>query len=150
MFIKLEDGEPTGHPIIEDNFRRLFPNTSFPRFFMPETVEPLGYGIYDFSNQPEVERYEKVIEVAPIRSDAGIWRQTWAVIAMDDAERLAADELTVEQVRRERNGILFASDWMGLSDVTMSDGWATYRQALRDVPEQAGFPDNVTWPTKPE
>ena len=39
---------------------------------------------------------------------------------------------------------------MGLSDVTMSSDWATYRQALRDVPSQSGFPHDITWPEKPE
>jgi hypothetical protein len=42
------------------------------------------------------------------------------------------------------------SDYMALSDVTMSDEWTTYRQALRDVPQQDGFPANVTWPDQPE
>ena len=43
-----------------------------------------------------------------------------------------------------------ATDWMALSDVTMSPERATYRQALRDVTDQVGFPDNVTWPIAPE
>ncbi len=42
------------------------------------------------------------------------------------------------------------TDWMASSDVTMSSDMTTYRQALRDVPAQGGFPFSVTWPTKPE
>jgi hypothetical protein len=38
---------------------------------------------------------------------------------------------------------------MGNSDVTMSSAWTTYRAALRDVPAQSGFPNSITWPTKP-
>ena len=45
--------------------------------------------------------------------------------------------------------LLAATDWTANSDVTMSDAMRVYRQALRDVPSQAGFPDNVTWPDKP-
>ena len=52
-------------------------------------------------------------------------------------------------VRSERDGLLAATDWTANSDVTMSDEMRAYRQALRDVPSQAGFPDNVTWPVKP-
>ena len=59
------------------------------------------------------------------------------------------DILRKEQVRQERNNLLKECDWMACSDVTMSDEWRTYRQALRDVPTQAGFPNSVTWPTKP-
>ena len=56
---------------------------------------------------------------------------------------LAAD------VRAERNAKLADSDWRASQDVTMSDEWRTYRQLLRDVPAQAGFPINITWPTEP-
>jgi len=51
--------------------------------------------------------------------------------------------------REKRDAKLAACDWMANSDVTMSDEWRTYRQALRDVPTQAGFPNSVTWPTEP-
>lgn len=56
------------------------------------------------------------------------------------------------QVRAQRNQLLAATDWTQAADVpqAVKDKWAPYRQALRDVPQQAGFPMNVTWPTKPE
>ena len=55
-----------------------------------------------------------------------------------------------EKMRTQRNNLLAETDWMALSDVTMSDAWSAYRQALRDIPAQDGFPDSVTWPTRPE
>ena len=51
------------------------------------------------------------------------------------------------KVRKERDELIAATDWMGNSDITMTSAMTTYRAALRDVPAQAGFPDNVTWPT---
>jgi hypothetical protein len=56
------------------------------------------------------------------------------------------------QARAERNRLLAESDWTQLPDVPEAArlAWAAYRQALRDVPEQEGFPENVVWPTKPE
>ena len=51
-------------------------------------------------------------------------------------------------VRAKRNQLLVASDTMALAD-RITDDWRTYRQSLRDVPAQAGFPDNITWPTEP-
>ena len=51
------------------------------------------------------------------------------------------------QVRAERDTLLAASDYMALAD-RITDEWRTYRQALRDLPAQDGFPD-VTWPTVP-
>lgn len=61
----------------------------------------------------------------------------WAAGAND---RLAAEE------RKKRDDLLAETDYYALSDVTMSDAMATYRQALRDVPQQAGFPQTITWP----
>lgn len=61
-------------------------------------------------------------------------------------EELAAD------VRAERNRLLAASDWTQLPDVpeALRSAWAIYRQALRDIPQQSGFPASVVWPSKPE
>ena len=55
-------------------------------------------------------------------------------------------------VRAERDRLLLESDWTQLPDVPAATRsvWATYRQALRDIPQQAGFPANVVWPSKPE
>jgi len=55
-----------------------------------------------------------------------------------------------EMARAERNTKLAETDWTASSDVTMSDAMTTYRQALRDVPAQSGFPTDITWPEKPE
>ena len=52
-------------------------------------------------------------------------------------------------LRIERDAILAASDWMGLSDVTMSTAWKTYRQALRDLPANTADPKKPTFPTMP-
>ena len=52
------------------------------------------------------------------------------------------------QVRAQRDALLAASDHMALAD-RITDEWRTYRQALRDVPAQSGFPTNVTWPVEP-
>lgn len=65
----------------------------------------------------------------------------------------AVDQTDVEQwaeIRASRDIKLMDSDWMANSDVTMSDAWKTYRQALRDLPASVSDPDDITWPTKPE
>ena len=71
------------------------------------------------------------------------------------AELQAAEPMRL--LRQERNQKLTETDWMANSDVTMSDEWKTYRQALRNLPSIAepqldvnGQLTNVTWPTKPE
>lgn len=64
--------------------------------------------------------------------------------------KVAADNAALEAAERAtRDDLLKATDHYGLSDVTMSSEMTTYRQALRDVPQQDGFPASITWPTKP-
>ena len=73
-------------------------------------------------------------------------------IAEVEALRAAAPtetEIKWQRVRSERNSLLAECDWRANSDLTMSDEWKTYRQALRDVPSSQSDPDNITWPTKP-
>ena len=58
-------------------------------------------------------------------------------------------DVTAAQVRQERDALLAETDWCANSDVIMSDDMTTYRQALRDITGQAGFPTNITWPQEP-
>ena len=56
------------------------------------------------------------------------------------------------QVRAERDLRLMQTDWIYLPDVTPAEdigAWEAYRQVLRDVPQQEGFPWAVNWPTLP-
>ena len=73
-----------------------------------------------------------------------------------DAEELAwtndAPNRRMVELRRQRDALLAETDWMANSDVTMSDAWTTYRQALRDITSQTPSDDalsNITFPTKP-
>ena len=85
------------------------------------------------------------------------------VIAMTDEEQAVRDaeekawtddapNRRMADLRRQRDALLIETDYMGNSDVTMSDAWTTYRQALRDITSQTPSDDalsNITFPTKP-
>lgn len=67
-----------------------------------------------------------------------------------EAEVVAAKAAQHETVRAQRDALLTASDWTQVADAPVDTAaWATYRQALRDIPAQSGFPDNITWPQEP-
>jgi hypothetical protein len=68
-----------------------------------------------------------------------------------EAEYLASENDRVAfRLRAERNQLLTASDWTQVIDAPVDQAaWAAYRQALRDLPQQAGFPTTITWPVKP-
>lgn len=68
-------------------------------------------------------------------------------------QRLIAEAGAKAAVARvQRNALLAQTDWAQVVDTPQSlkDKWAPYRQALRDVPQQEGFPETVVWPTQPE
>lgn len=75
--------------------------------------------------------------------------------ARDAEEKAWADgqaDRNMAELRRQRNALLAETDYMALSDVTMSDAWTTYRQALRDITSQTPADirlSNITFPTKP-
>jgi len=64
----------------------------------------------------------------------------------------AAPARRMVELRKQRNTLLAETDYMALGDVTMTDAWKKYRQALRDITTQTPTDDalsNITFPTKP-
>jgi hypothetical protein len=123
----------------------------------PEVMEALGVDpvfegpaatggtVYQYSMRQGVEQqadgkwYTKYV-LGPIFANA---QEQAEYETHMDAERAAS-------VRLGRNKKLADCDWTQLADSTADkSAWATYRQALRDIPSQQGFPWNVTWPTEP-
>ena len=63
-----------------------------------------------------------------------------------------SNENAIRDIINHRNHLLEKTDWSQLPDVptALAEVYKEYRQKLRDLPEQEGFPDNITWPTPPE
>ena len=64
------------------------------------------------------------------------------------------ENLAIADVLSKRQRLLYASDWTQIPNNPLTsaqqDAWATYRQELRDIPSQSGYPFNVIWPTPPQ
>ena len=105
--------------------------------------------------QKELLEFKKIINEKISRAEADL--KTLKSAYSNDSDNGTEDtsptfkafEESSSTLSKEENMKLAESDWMAGSDVTMSDAWKTYRQALRDLPAQSGFPD-VDFPTKPE
>ena len=80
-------------------------------------------------------------------SDPSHFGTTWDKVKAKKDELVEAEPMRL--LREERNRRIAETDWMGNSDVTVSDAWKTYRQELRDITKSATSLDDVTWPTKP-
>jgi len=151
----------TGQVMYDGEFRTLFPNTSLPQQLTESIINDLGADVvfegpqatggtrYQYSMRQGVEQidskfYTKYV-LGPIFTDG----ETTAA-EQETTYRALKDNEQATQVRSTRNEILSKYDWTQVADAPVDKAaWATYRQALRDVPAQTGFPWEVTWPTTP-
>jgi hypothetical protein len=80
----------------------------------------------------------------------GQWQYKWRVDDLSPEQIAAYKTQKAAAVRSERNRLLIASDWTQLADSPVyKTAWAIYRQELRDISTQDGFPTTVVWPVKP-
>lgn len=146
----------------QGEIRKLNPNMSLPKVWNDNVHDALGIDPVFETPKPNTTGDYKVVVRDGAEQDANNnWVQKWIERDMfadtDDAtkaEQEAAyqalvDAEAAQSVRADRDERLAKTDWMGMSDVTMSADWATYRQGLRDVPAQSGFPHTITWPSEP-
>jgi len=128
----------------------MYPNTSFPSQWTPALVEELGLDPVFESPTPTTTRYQTAFKDGVEQDAQGRWLWKWSISEMDDDAKAAKDAEAAKSVRADRDKRLAECDWTQLSDSQVDKAvWATYRQALRDVPAQAGFPYDITWPNKP-
>lgn len=150
MFIKLENNEPVGYAVTFSNLQSLFPDITFPHIIIPECVKDLGFGMYEWTQVPDVKYPYKLVEVTPTLRDNNIYYQTWSIQEMTDAEKDEAVLQQTAQIRNQRDFLLMMSDWSQFPDAPVDkEAWQTYRQALRDIPLQEGFPFDISYPEKP-
>jgi hypothetical protein len=145
MFALVQDGVLVRYPYTLTDLRLANQNVSFATNVNDETLASFGMVRVITVDRPNVMDGHAVEEGQPVFSD-GNWVQTWSVRDLNEAEV----QQHMDAVRNERNALLAASDWTQLADATVDKAaWAAYRQALRDIPQQAGFPYNVTYPVTP-
>ena len=149
--------------IISDNeLRQRNPNVSFPTILSPEILTDFNAvailegpqatvtSPYEYSQRSGIEEingnyFTKYI-VGPVFTDNE--SQTAAEQLANYKNNIDAQQAT--GVRQQRDQLLKDSDWTQVKDVSVNqEQWATYRQALRDITTQEGFPFNTIWPTKP-
>tara|TARA_R100000951_G_scaffold71951_1_gene60665 strand:+ start:2040 stop:2498 length:459 start_codon:yes stop_codon:yes gene_type:complete len=147
--IKITNG--VQEPYSMGQLRRDNKTVSFPKVVESSTLA--SYNVYSVvvADAPSYDDATQVLTQNDTATDVdGQWTYQWNV-RDKTSDEIAADTSAAEAAARStRNGLLAETDFHAMSDVTMSDAMTTYRQALRDVPSQAGFPNTITWPTKPE
>ena len=162
----------TGAVSTQGAIRKLHPNTSLPRVWTADICDSLGIDPVLAAPAPEASGEYKVVSRNGVTQDAnGNWVEAYVesdmfadyvdedgvtvTKASQEAEYTARkDAEAATAARAERDGLIASCDWMAIKafegGTTVSAEWATYRQALRDVSAQEGFPNDITWPEKPE
>lgn len=157
----------TGAIITDSQLRAELPNTSLPKVLTPAILDQLGYdpilegaqatvtGPYQYSQRAGIEEingqwFTKYI-VGPVFTDYEDADGNTVTAAQQEADyRASKDEEAAKAIRTSRNKRLADCDWTQLSDAPVDAApWAAYRQELRDITGQAGFPWEINWPEEP-
>ena len=162
MYVKLDkNGAPTEWPLTVQRIRFETKNVSFPADMSGVNVRPYGFAPFTYADPQEYNpQWQEAREQAPVEVD-GVFVQQWEVVEKytpEEKEALIAEQTAkaatdaANFIRSERDYLLQQTDWMALSDNTLSPAWATYRQALRDITTHANFPhlQEADWPVRPE
>jgi hypothetical protein len=112
-------------------------------------LDSLGADVVFEGPQAQPTRYQVAFRDG-VEQVEGKWYTKYSVAEMDQEAKDALDTAQAEAMRKQRTEKLKDSDWTQLADSTADKAaWAAYRQALRDVTAQAGFPWTIEWPEQP-
>jgi hypothetical protein len=133
----------------ENEFRALHPNTSMPQQLSEELLNDFGADVVLNGPQAQPTRYQTAFADGVEQLD-GKWYTKYSVAEMDADAITAKDAEQAKAMRDQRGEKLKDSDWTQVADAPVDKAvWATYRQALRDITAQSGFPWTITWPDAP-
>ena len=131
----------------------LFPDTSFPdtgpdaNWLADSGVYPVEEHLYFDANA------FKRNSINPTLRNGVVYTAELVALTDEDKAQREADRLSqlASVAREQRNRLLADCDWTQLADYTRADkaDWTAYRQALRDITKQTGFPETIEWPTVP-
>jgi len=148
-YINTDTGE---YPVSFQQLKARYPNTSFP------SIPPNDFNDYVLVSDGPVPSFtsnQYVEEGEPVAVDGGGYQRNWVVKDYTPEEILSQEQNEINRLnqihRARRNDLLAKTDWVALTDVTMTEEMATYRQVLRDITTHANWPylEESDWPIKP-
>lgn len=145
------DGELKRFPYTLLDLRQDNPNTSFPFDISAEIAE--AFGAYPVQPTPKPNYDHSVNLKQSALKQGDHWVEEWISTPATPQEIAERTSNQSSAVRFERNQRLANCDWTQLTDSPLNAeakvAWAFYRENLRMVPEQPGFPWDVQWPPEP-
>lgn len=148
MYAIVKDNTILEFPIL--SLHQKFPNISFPTIITDADLPP---GVVKIHLVPPTSynhlTQKPVQDTVPVFIN-GQWELGYSIVELNTVEIKNRYDNAVIEVRQNRNILLSESDWTQLPDAPVDKTlWAVYRQQLRDVTAQSGFPLQVIWPQPP-
>jgi hypothetical protein len=141
MYIKLIDGLPINYSVAQ--LRKDNPQISFPKIISEATLAEFGLLPVTVLTRPEFDPKAFYLKASSFYQVDGKWQMHYIPERLPEAQ-------VAEAMREDRDKLLAASDWVVAfayeRGEAVSVEWVDYRQALRDVPLQEGFPFEIEWP----
>lgn len=146
MYIKAKDNTVLKFPYSFQDLRKENPGVSFSSNIDEKTLAKFSVYTVIKSSVPEFNSKTHQVKQTVELID-GKWTQVWQLKELPEIQASS-------NIRGERNRLLAECDWTQLEDSPLNAdsklAWSLYRETLRMIPQQAGFPYNVTWPPKPQ
>jgi hypothetical protein len=153
-YVKIEENQPVGYPMLETTVREILSNVSLPAVLDPAELLTLGFAPFTRTTPPIASVYQRVAEIAPTFDGTTVTQQ-FEVTAMGEQEIAVVDAAALDLAKSMQRNLLALSDWTELSSVQSKHtaewiaAWADYRTLLRDVDKQASWPFDLDWPKEP-
>jgi hypothetical protein len=130
-----------------------YPQPDILTIFSQTDIAKEGYTVVEVTSitQPSINfATQSISEETPVLIN-GIWTQNWVVTSLTTEQQSALTVNEAIKIRKQRDDKLSKCDWTQIADAPVDKtAWATYRQALRDLPKRTGFPWDITWPNDPD
>jgi len=154
LYAKVDGTTLVEFPYSLNRYKRENPNVSFPEDLSNDFLLSVGIVPVEVIPEPEFDRttHKLTSRENPILESDGVWRTGFDVIELTDEEKAHHAETVVATTRNIRDNLLRDTDYLALSDNTLTEEMRVYRQSLRDITTHANFPNLLEsdWPIKPE
>jgi len=149
MYTRIINNQPIW-PYTLDLLKIAEPGTSFPAAITEELLNEFQVFSVVVDSRPVTTYQQDAVRLDPVLEN-GQWVQHWDIVQASTEAQQQRYEYESGEVRNQRNQLLTQSDWTQGRDIPeqVSMVWQPYRQALRDITAQSGFPFDITWPAAP-
>lgn len=153
MYILVKNGSIVSDSYSLNKLRQDNPDVSFPVVITSEILQEFGVFYLEDNPPTNVDPYRSVRKTDITFTSTGEWVQNYEVVPATEQEIKTRTVSESETVRLNRDKLLTKSDWVVIKALEnsqpLSFDWAEYRQQLRDITAQPGFPFNIQWPSAP-